>query len=119
LAPPIQGRACGALAGHKKFPVEDECLLLDLNRPKFRYWVKLPAHRAELPGKVISLYIVPLYPAYPAGSGTGRVPVNAQSGFLFSLPFSSSSSLAPPTHPEKMQRLFENPRPGKEIPQNK
>ena len=29
--------------------------------------VKLPAHRAGLPGKVLSLHIVPLYPAYKAG----------------------------------------------------
>jgi hypothetical protein len=37
--------------------------------------MKLSAHRAGLPGKVISFYIVPLDPAYPAGSGTGHVPV--------------------------------------------
>jgi len=35
--------------------------------------VKLPAHRAALPGKVMSFYIVPLDPAYPAGAG--HVPV--------------------------------------------
>jgi hypothetical protein len=29
--------------------------------------VKLPAHRAGLPAKVISFYIVPLDPAYKAG----------------------------------------------------
>ena len=29
--------------------------------------VKLPAHRAGLPGKVISFYIVPLTPTYKAG----------------------------------------------------
>jgi len=36
--------------------------------------VKLPAHRAGLPGKEISFYIVPLDPAYPvlAGRGTFR-----------------------------------------------
>jgi hypothetical protein len=36
--------------------------------------VKLPAHRAGLPGKVISFYIVPLDPAYKAGLA-GHVPV--------------------------------------------
>ena len=36
---------------------------------------KLPAHRAELPGKVISFYIVPLDPAYKAGLA-GHGPVN-------------------------------------------
>jgi len=29
--------------------------------------VKLPAHRAELPGNEISFLIVPLHPAYKAG----------------------------------------------------
>jgi hypothetical protein len=33
--------------------------------------VKLPAHRAGPPGNVISFYIVPLYPAYPATAGQG------------------------------------------------
>ena len=33
--------------------------------------MKLPAHRAGLPGKVISFYIVPLDPAYPALAGRG------------------------------------------------
>ena len=33
--------------------------------------VKLPAYRAGLPGKVISLHIVPLDPTYPALSGRG------------------------------------------------
>ena len=37
--------------------------------------VKLPAHRARLPGNVISFYMVPLYPAYKAGLG-GHVPAN-------------------------------------------
>jgi hypothetical protein len=37
--------------------------------------VKLPAHRAGLPGKVISFYIVSLDPAYKAGLA-GHVPVN-------------------------------------------
>jgi len=40
--------------------------------------VKLQAHRAGLPGKVISFYIVPLDPFYPARGGTGlagHVPV--------------------------------------------
>jgi hypothetical protein len=37
--------------------------------------VKLPAHSAGLPGKVISFYIVPLDPAYKAGLA-GHVPVN-------------------------------------------
>jgi hypothetical protein len=37
--------------------------------------VKLPAHRAGLPGKVISFYIVPLDPAYKAGLA-GHVPVS-------------------------------------------
>jgi len=32
--------------------------------------------RAGLPGKVISFYIVPLDPAYPAIGGTGHLPVN-------------------------------------------
>jgi hypothetical protein len=36
--------------------------------------VKLPAHRAGLPGKVILFYIVPLDPAYKAGLA-GHVPV--------------------------------------------
>jgi hypothetical protein len=36
--------------------------------------VKVPAHRAGLPGKVISFYIVPLDPAYKAGLA-GHVPV--------------------------------------------
>jgi hypothetical protein len=36
--------------------------------------LKLPAHGAGLPGKVISFYIVPLDPAYKAGL-TGHVPV--------------------------------------------
>jgi nicotinate (nicotinamide) nucleotide adenylyltransferase len=31
--------------------------------------------KVKLPGKVISFHIVPLDPAYPAGSGTGHVPV--------------------------------------------
>jgi len=31
--------------------------------------LKLLAHTAGLPGKVISFYIVPLYSAYPAGDG--------------------------------------------------
>jgi len=33
--------------------------------------MKLPAHWAGLPGKVISFYIVPLDPAYPDRSGRG------------------------------------------------
>ena len=33
--------------------------------------LKPPAHRAGLPGKVISFYIVPLDPAYPARAGRG------------------------------------------------
>jgi hypothetical protein len=37
--------------------------------------VKLPAHRAAFPGKVISFYIVPLDPAYKAGLA-GHIPVN-------------------------------------------
>jgi len=40
--------------------------------------VKLPPQRAELPGKAISFYIVPLDPAYlPAGKAglAGHVPV--------------------------------------------
>ena len=35
--------------------------------------MKLPAHRAGLPGNVISFYIVPLDPAYEAGLA-GHVP---------------------------------------------
>ena len=38
--------------------------------------LKLPAHKAALPGKVISFYIVPLHPAYKAGLA-GHVPANA------------------------------------------
>jgi hypothetical protein len=37
--------------------------------------VKLPAHRAGLPGKVFSFYIVPLDPAYKAWFA-GHIPVN-------------------------------------------
>jgi hypothetical protein len=37
--------------------------------------VKLPAHRAELPGNEISFLIVPLDPAYKAGFA-GHLPVN-------------------------------------------
>ena len=37
--------------------------------------VKLPAHRAALPGKVISFYIVPLDPDYKAWLA-GTVPVS-------------------------------------------
>jgi hypothetical protein len=33
--------------------------------------VKLPTHRVELPGDVISFYIVPLDPAYAALAGRG------------------------------------------------
>jgi hypothetical protein len=40
--------------------------------------VKLPAHRAGLPAKVISFYIVPLDPAYKAGLA-GHVPVKQES----------------------------------------
>jgi hypothetical protein len=36
--------------------------------------VKLPAHRAELPGKEMSFLIVPLDPAYKAGLA-GHLPV--------------------------------------------
>jgi hypothetical protein len=36
--------------------------------------MKLPAHRAGFPGKVISFYIVPLDPAYKVGLA-GHVPV--------------------------------------------
>lgn len=46
------------------------------NWKKFREEiVKLPAHRAGLPGNVISLYIVPLDPAHSAGL-TGHVPAH-------------------------------------------
>ncbi len=45
-------------------------LFLFLPKP----FVKLPAHRAGLPGNVISFYIVPLYPAYKAGLA-GHLPV--------------------------------------------
>jgi hypothetical protein len=38
--------------------------------------VKLPAHRAGLPGKEISFLIVPLDPAYKAGLA-GHLPVSA------------------------------------------
>jgi hypothetical protein len=34
--------------------------------------MKLPAHRAELPGNEISFLTVPLYPAYKVGRGTCR-----------------------------------------------
>ncbi|RPH49062.1 MAG: hypothetical protein EHM85_15170 [Desulfobacteraceae bacterium] len=43
--------------------------------------VKLPAHRAGLPGKVFLLYIVPLDPSHKAGLA-GHVPVNV-AGILF------------------------------------
>jgi len=39
--------------------------------------MKLPAHRARLPGNVIWFYIVPLYPAYKAGLA-GHLPVNLE-----------------------------------------
>jgi len=39
--------------------------------------VKLPAHRAGLPGKGMSFLIVPLDPAYRAGL-TGHLPVKVQ-----------------------------------------
>jgi hypothetical protein len=39
--------------------------------------VKLPAHRAGLPGKVISFYIVLLDPAYKAGHA-GHVPASLE-----------------------------------------
>jgi len=47
--------------------------------------MKLPAHGAGLPGhasgeqnvsKGSFIHLVPLDPAYPAGSGTGHVPAN-------------------------------------------
>jgi hypothetical protein len=38
---------------------------------EFKRRVKLPAVRAGLPGKVISLYIVPLNPACPVRAGRG------------------------------------------------
>jgi hypothetical protein len=37
-----------------------------------------PRPRAGLPGKEISIYIVPLDPAYPAIGGTGHLPVKGQ-----------------------------------------
>jgi hypothetical protein len=37
--------------------------------------VKLPAHRAGLPGEEVSFILCPLTPAYKAGLA-GRVPVN-------------------------------------------
>ena len=45
--------------------------------------MKLPAHRVGLPGKVISFYIVPLYPAYPALArrGTFRSRLNTVDPF--------------------------------------
>jgi hypothetical protein len=43
--------------------------------------VKLPAHRAGLPGKEISFLIVPLDPAYKAGLA-GHLPVNGQQAML-------------------------------------
>jgi hypothetical protein len=45
--------------------------------------MKLPAHRAGLPGKVISFYIVPLDPAYKAGLA-GHVPVKGKPREQFS-----------------------------------
>jgi len=39
--------------------------------------VKLPAHRAWVPGKVFSFYNVPLDPAYKAGLA-GHVPVKGK-----------------------------------------
>ena len=41
--------------------------------------MKLPAHRAGLPGDEISFFIVPLDPAYKAGLA-GHLPVKRESG---------------------------------------
>ena len=49
--------------------------------------MKLHAHRAGLPGKVISFYIVPLDPAYRAGAGRGHVPVKLVKYLPFSFLF--------------------------------
>gem|GEM_PF-5801999 len=38
--------------------------------------MKLPAHRRGFPALYNIMHIVPLNPAYPAGSGTGHVPAN-------------------------------------------
>jgi 23S rRNA (uracil1939-C5)-methyltransferase len=42
--------------------------------------VKLPAHRAGLPGNDSLFHIVPLDPAYPAIGGTGHVPAKLNQG---------------------------------------
>jgi hypothetical protein len=55
--------------------------------------VKLPAHRAGLPGKVISFYIVPLDPAYKAGLA-GHVPVNYFYIAFFTLKYVRRESIA-------------------------
>jgi hypothetical protein len=54
-----------------------------ISPPLFRR-VKLPGHpvqtgqaRRGLPGNVISFYIVPLDPAYPARGGTGHAPATS------------------------------------------
>ena len=47
--------------------------------------VKLPAHRAGLPGKELFFYIVPLDPAYKAGLA-GALPVEKPGGNLSAKP---------------------------------
>jgi hypothetical protein len=47
-------------------------------------YVKLPAHRAGLPGNEISFLIVPLDPAYKAGLA-GHLPVNISPASPFSI----------------------------------
>jgi hypothetical protein len=49
-------------------------------------FVKLPAHRAGLPGNEISFLIVPLDPAYKAGLA-GHLPVNREFRCPFLNPF--------------------------------
>jgi len=45
-------------------------------------YMKLPAHRAGLPGNVTSFYIVPLDPAYKAGLA-GHVPANVDKEIVY------------------------------------
>jgi hypothetical protein len=48
-------------------------------------FVNLPAHRAGLPGRVISFYIVPLDPAYLLTAGRQGGACGARSGQRFSM----------------------------------
>jgi hypothetical protein len=57
--------------------------------------VKLPAHSAGLPGKVISFYIVPLDPAYPARAGRGTFRSSYQFCFFKAICLNFSLNLSP------------------------